>query len=321
MRIPHGDIVTSRDTLPAQPGDSRVNPAVGVSEADGRSDPAAARRMLGGQLRSMREAAGISPERAAYEIRGSRAKISRIETGRARTVKQRDLLDLVALYGVSDAEVIAGLVVLARQAAASEWWQDFGDVLPAWFEPYLGMEHAALLIRSFDLLFVPGLLQTPGYARAVAVLGHRGARASEIERRVEVRMRRQQLLSAEDPPRVWAVIDEAALRRPVGGDAVMREQILRLAAATELPSVSLQVLPFSAGGHDSAGAFSILRSREAGVPDMVYVEQLNGAAYLDRETQVDHYRDVMNRLSAAATRPEDTAAFLAAMLRDYAMPP
>ncbi len=291
----------------AQPGEA--------PGAASRAGPTVARRMLGGQLRRYREAAGRSPDEAAWEIRGSRAKISRIETGRGK-VKDRDLLDLLALYGITDAEVLAGLLVLARQAREAEWWQGFGDVLPAWFEPYLGMEDAARIIRSFDLLFVPGLFQTREYAQAVTAIGNRDARADEIDRRVEVRMRRQGLLNVADPPRVWAIVDEAALRRPVGGPAVMREQVRRLAEGAALPGASLQVLPFSAGGHDAAGAFTILRFDEPGVADVVYVEQLNGAAYIDKRDGVDHYLDIMNRLSAAALSPAATADFLSQMLHD-----
>lgn len=310
--------MTGRDVLSERPGRLDMNPAAQPDEAPGlvsRAGPTVARRVLGGQLRRYRETAGLSPEQAAWEIRGSRAKISRIETGRGK-IKDRDLLDLLALYGITDAEVLAGLLVLARQARETEWWQGFGDVLPAWFEPYLGMEEAARVIRSFDLLFVPGLFQTWDYARAITVLGNRDARADEIDRRVEVRMRRQDVLGGTDPPRVWAIFDEAALRRPVGGPDVMREQIRRLAEAAGRPGVSLQVLPFSAGGHDAAGAFTILRFDEPGVADMVYVEQLNGATYIDKRDGVDRYLDVMNRLSASALSPASTAAFLDRMLHE-----
>jgi hypothetical protein len=280
-----------------------------------RAGSMAARMMLGGQLRRHREAAGVSPDDAGYHIRASRAKISRLETGRARC-KERDVLDLLALYGVDDAETVAGMLLLVSQARAQDWWADFTDVLPAWFEPYLGMEHSASVIRVFDLQFVCGLFQTEEYARAVTVQGHRGARASEIDRRVAVRMKRQELLSAADPPRIWAVLDEAALRRPAGGTAVMRGQVRRLLDVAELPAVSLQVLPFSAGAHDAGGTFTILRFAEAGIPDVVYVEQLTGATYADRQDAVDHHRDVMNRLSTSALTPAQTTGFLAGMLRE-----
>jgi Domain of unknown function (DUF5753)/Helix-turn-helix domain len=209
--------------------------------AGARPGSAVARIMLGGQLRRHREAAGIAPDEAGYHIRASRAKISRLETGRARC-KERDVLDLLALYGVDDAEVVAGLLVLVSQARTQDWWVGFSDVLPAWFEPYLGMENSASVIRAFDLQFACGLFQTEDYARAVTVLGHRDARAGEIERRVAVRMKRQELLADADPPKVWAVLDEAALRRPVGGTPVMRGQVRRLLEAAEMPTISTSFL-------------------------------------------------------------------------------
>jgi hypothetical protein len=291
-----------------------MSPAAGIGDG-ARAGSMVARIMLGGQLRHHRETAGVTPDEAGWHIRASRAKISRLETGRARC-KERDVLDLLALYGVDDAETVAGLLVLVSQARAQDWWAGYSDVLPAWFEPYLGMENSASVIRAFDLQFVCGLFQTVDYARAVTVLGHRGARVVEIERRVAVRMKRQELLTAPDPPRIWAVLDEAALRRPVGGTAVMRGQVRRLLEVAEMPAVTLQVLPFSAGGHDAGGTFTILRFAEPGVPDAVYVEQLTGASYVDKPDGVDHHRDVMNRLSTAALAPAATAGFLAGMLRE-----
>jgi Domain of unknown function (DUF5753)/Helix-turn-helix domain len=280
-----------------------------------RAGSAVARMMLGGQLRRHREAAGVSPDDAGYHIRASRAKISRLETGRARG-KERDVLDLLALYGVDDAETVAGLLVLVSQARTQDWWAGYSDVLPAWFEPYLGMEASASVIRSFDLQFVCGLFQTEDYARAVTVLGHREARGAEIERRVAVRMKRQELLAAADPPRLWAVLDEAVLRRPAGGPRVMRGQVRRLLDAAEMPAVTLQVLPFAAGGHDAGGTFTILRFAEGDVADVVYVEQLTGATYVDKPDALDYHRDVMNRLASAALAPAATAGFLAGILRE-----
>jgi transcriptional regulator with XRE-family HTH domain len=274
------------------------------------------RIMLGAQLRRLREAAEITPDAAAWRIRASRSKISRMENGRTG-FKDRDVSDLAELYGVSDPQVIVGLLELATQANAQDWWAKYGDSLPGWLEPYLGLEASASLIRTFDLQFVNGLLQTEAYARAVTSIGLRGAAASEIDRRVGIRMRRQELLTAAQPPRVWSVLDEAALRRPVGGTEVMRGQLRRLAEVARLPNVTLQVVPFSVGAHDGAGgAFTVLRFGEPDVPDVVYIEQLTGAIYLEKSADADHYLDVINRLSATSLSPSRTIRFLTELIRE-----
>jgi Domain of unknown function (DUF5753)/Helix-turn-helix domain len=280
----------------------------------GKPGSAIVRMMLGAQLRRLREAADISPDAAAWRIRASRSKISRMENGRTG-FKDRDISDLLELYGVSDPRVLAGMLALATQANAQTWWAQYGDILPSWFEPYLGLEASAARIRAFDLQFVPGLLQTEAYARAVTMIGLRRASMTEVERRVRVRMKRQELLTAPGAPRFWSVLDEAALRRPVGGADVMRAQLQHLTQVSLLPNVTLQVVPFSAGAHDGAGgSFSVLRFGEPDVPDVVYFEQLSGAQYLDKPADVDHYLDVMNRLSATALNPDDTIAFLTGLI-------
>jgi hypothetical protein len=277
---------------------------------------AVVRVMLGAQLRRLRERADLSPEAAGYQIRASRSKISRMETGRVG-FKERDVADLLELYGVTDKQVVASMLELASQANAQDWWARFGDVLPDWFEPYLGLEAAASLIRTFDLQFVNGLFQTQAYARAVASIGLRGAGAAEVERLVGVRVRRQELLTAPHAPRVWSILDEAALRRTVGGTEVMRGQLRHLAEVARLPNVTLQVVPFRIGGHDAAGgAFTVLRFAEPDVPDVVYIEQLTGAMYLEKRSDVDHYLDVSNRLGATALDPAASLRFFSEVLRD-----
>jgi hypothetical protein len=274
------------------------------------------RMMLGARLRGLREAAGISPEKAGYTIRASRSKISRMEHGRVG-FKERDVADLLALYGVADPQVSAGMLSLAKRANAPEWWAKYGDILPDWFEAYLGLEEAASLIRAYELQFVQGLFQTEAYARAVTLLGHRAAPAAEIDRRVNLRMKRQDLLTSAEPPRMWAVMDEAALRRPLGGRKVMRAQLSHLIEVAELPHVTVQVMPFNRGGHAGAGgSFTVLRFGEPDLPDVVYIEQLLSALYLERRTDVDHYAEVMNRLSAEALTPADTARFLSEIIRE-----
>jgi transcriptional regulator with XRE-family HTH domain len=278
-----------------------------VSAVESSGGPTVLRMLLGTQLRKLREAAGITPERAGYEIRASRSKISRVEHGRVG-FKERDVADLLTLYGVTDAEVHRRMLALAQQANSPGWWARYDDVLPDWFETYVGLEQATSLIRTYELQFVPGLFQTREYARAVTVLGHRGASADEIERRVSLRLSRQQILTrADSEPKVWAVIDESALRRPLGGRDVMRAQLQHLIEVTESPQVTLQLMPFDRGGHSAAGgSFAILRFAEPDLPDIVYIEQLTGALYLDRPEEIDHYREVMNSLSAEAETPAES---------------
>jgi transcriptional regulator with XRE-family HTH domain len=272
--------------------------------------PTALRMILGSQLRRLRETAGVTPDQAGYEIRASRSKISRLEHGRVG-FKERDVADLLTLYGIADKHVRARMLSLAQQANNPGWWSKYGDLLPDWFESYLGMEGAASVIRTFELQFIHGLFQTEDYARAVTLLGHKAAPSEEIERRVSLRLKRQDVFTNPDLPRVWSVMDEAALRRPVGGRAVMRAQLEHLAEVASLPRVTIQVVPFSRGGHAAAGgSFTILRFAEQELPDIVYIEQLTSALYLDDRADVEHYMEVMNELSAQALTPAHTARFL-----------
>lgn len=177
--------------------------------------PTALRIMLGAQLRRLREAKRITLEDAGYVIRASGSKMSRLETGRVG-FKPRDIADLLTFYGVTDDRERETLQELARQASARGWWHDYADIMPAWFEPYVGLEEAASSIRCYEIQFVPGLLQTPDYARAVTAVGFPAGSAAEIDRRVSLRMARQAVLTRPTRPHLWLVLDEAALRRPVG---------------------------------------------------------------------------------------------------------
>lgn len=285
-----------------------------VDDGGSIGGPTALRMMLGAHLRQLREARGISREDAGWRIRSSESKISRMELGRV-SFKERDIADLLTLYGVSAQDERDRLMALARNANTPGWWHRYGDVLPSWFQSYLGLEAAATVIRTYEIQFVPGLLQTADYARAVILLGHRTASADEVNRRVSLRMDRQRILTRRDPPHLWVVMDEAVLRRPVGGQEVMRGQLAALIEASKLPNIRLQVIPFNAGGHAaSGGAFSILRFRDEDLPDVVYVEQLTSAIYLDKRDDVDHYVAAMETLAAEADPPHRTANMLAAML-------
>jgi len=278
--------------------------------------PTVPRMLVGIELRRYREAAGITPDQAAYEIRASRSKISRMENGLVR-FKERDVTDLLTLYGITDEQIRSRLVTLARQASTPGWWSKYGDIMADWFESYLGLETAASVIRTFELQFVHGLFQTEDYARAVTLLGHTAAPADEIDRRVSLRLKRQDLLASPQPPQVWSVLDEGALRRPVGGRRVMRAQLEHLAEAARLRHVTIQVVPFDRGGHAAAGgSFTVLRFSEPEVPDVVYLEQLTSALYLDKLEDVDHYLEVMNHLSTEALTPAQTVKFMTELTQD-----
>jgi hypothetical protein len=285
-------------------------------EGGSGSGPTVLRMLLGAHLRSLREAQGVSREDAGWEIRASESKISRMELGRVG-FKERDVADLLTLYRVNDDEERNRLLTLAREANTPGWWHRYGDVLPDWFQSYVGLEAAAALIRTYEVQFIPGLLQTRDYARAVVLLGHGRAPAEEIERRVDLRMARQRLLTRPDPPQLWAVVDEAVLRRPIGGPDVMRAQIEALIEITTLPNVRLQVVGFEVGGHAAAGgSFSILRFPDQDLPDVVYVEQLTSALYLDKRDDVDHYAAAMERLCVEAEPPARTVDILTNILKD-----
>ncbi|MZE76334.1 helix-turn-helix domain-containing protein [Streptomyces xinghaiensis] len=278
--------------------------------------PTVLRIVLGTQLRKLREARGVSVKAAAEAIRGSHAKISRLELGRVGC-KERDVADLLTLYNVTDEGERQDFLALARRATEPGWWHQYSDILPGWFETHLGLEEAASVIRTYENQFVPGLLQTEGYARAVTYLGHPRAAASEIERRVRLRMTRQELLHRPGAPRLWAVLDEASLRRPLGGNAVMREQIEHLIEMSQRPNIVLQVAPFSIGGVSAAGGpITILRFLEPDLPDIVYLEQLTSALYLDKQEDLDNYLAVMDRLCAEADQPSSTVPFLEKILAE-----
>jgi transcriptional regulator with XRE-family HTH domain len=279
--------------------------------------PTVRRMLLGAHLRRLREAHGISREDAGFAIRGSESKISRLELGRV-SFKERDVADLLSLYDVDDEEERGRLLATAREANTPGWWHRYGDVLPSWFQSYLGLEAAAALIRSYEVQFVPGLLQTAEYTRGVVLLTFPGAAETEIERRVRLRVARQDLLTREPPTQFWAVLDEAALRRPVGGADVMLAQLKALLEIAELPNVRLQVIPFRGGGYAGAGgSFSILRFPDEDLPDVVYVEQLASALYLDKRDDVEPYAEAMERLCLEAEPPDRTADLIERVLHDY----
>ncbi|SNQ49447.1 XRE family transcriptional regulator [Frankia canadensis] len=270
------------------------------------SGPIVRRVVLGTQLRRLREAKGLSRADAGYSIRASESKISRLELGRV-SFKERDVADLLTLYGVIDEKDRSPLLELTRQANEPGWWQGFTDVMPGWFQPYLGLEEAAVLIRTYELQFIPGLLQTEDYARAVMAVGRQTHGTDIVERRVRARMSRQTMFDRPDAPRAWAIIDEAALWRSVAGPAVMRRQLEHLLALNANPNLTIQVVPLSVGPHPAeGGAFTILRFGDPDVADVVYLEHLTGAIYLDRQEDVTRYMLAMDNLALRSTAPDDT---------------
>ncbi len=287
-----------------------------MTEAQPGGGPTVRRMLVGAQLRRLRTDSGISREQAGEAIRASEWKIHRLENGQVG-FKDRDVVDLLRLYGVTDPDEIATVITLAHEANAPGWWHDYGDVLPQWFRAYVDLESAAALIRTYQGQLVPGLLQTEDYLRAVAGGALLNDSAEGKERRVTLRMARQSLLTRADGPRLWMVVDEAALRRPVGGPKVMRAQLERLIEAAQLPNVTLQILPFSAGAHPAmANAFSILRFADKELPDVVYVEHLTNALYLDKRDDVDQYFHVMQSISVRSAPPDRTVGILSKIVEE-----
>jgi len=271
--------------------------------------------MLGSHLRRLRERAGVSRSDAGWTIRASESKISRLELGRVG-FKERDVEDLLSLYGVTEARERERLLELAREANNRGWWHRYGDVTPDWFDAYLGLEAAAELIRTYEIQFVPGLLQTADYARAVARLTPGNARADEeIERIVALRTRRQRVLDREPPLKLWAVIEESVLLRPIGGFDVLRDQLDALREAARRPNVTLQIVPLRSPGHAATGgAFTLLRFPQHDLPDIVYLEHLTSALYLDKRDDVETYTQTLDLLAATNPAPRHTEQLLTELL-------
>jgi hypothetical protein len=293
-------------------GMDRFEPELRVAEHQtAEVGPTVLRLLVGFELRRCREAAGVTREAAGFAIRGSASKMSRLEAGR-HSFKIRDISDLLTLYGVNAEADRQSLVALAEAANQPGWWHPYADLIPVWFEPYLGFEQDASVVRGYEVQVVPGLLQTREYARNVIALGH----DDEVDRRVELRMERQRLLHRPHPPSVWVVIDEAVLWRPYGGPAVMRRQLRHLLEISQLPHVSVQIMPFSTGGHAAAGGpIALLRLPQPQLPDIVYLEQLTTGHYPDRPADLDQYWHVMNQLAAQAVPATQTPMILHGILR------
>ena len=276
--------------------------------------PTVVRRLLGERLRQLREASGMTRADAGWAIRGSDAKISRLETGRS-SFKRRDVADLLTLYGVSDEIQRDGMFTLVEKANTPGWLQEYSDILTSSAGIRLELEQCARVMRCYETQFVPDLLQTTDYARALLGRQHPGAQPPEIERRFGLLMKRQEALRQPEACRLWAVIYEAALRRRPGSATALRRQLEKLIEITEFPHIKIQVMPFTTGVA-AGGAITVLRFAEPEVPDVVYLDQFTGALYLDKPADVQHYGQVMDRLGTRAELPAATPEFLGRLIKE-----
>ncbi|WP_306836369.1 helix-turn-helix domain-containing protein [Catenuloplanes nepalensis] len=277
-----------------------------------RRSPTVRRRRLGAELRKHREEAGVTIEAVADRLHCSTSKVSRIETGHT-SATPRDVRAMLEIYGI-DGDESAELVQISREARQKGWWHPYSTVLTG---AYVGLEAEANSVRAYEQQVVPGLLQTEEYARAMIRSARPDISADEVERRVRVRMERQSLLMQDDPIDLWMVLDEAVVSRPVGGDAIMRAQIHHLVVTAELPNVTLQVLPFSAGAHAGMdGTFTILDFPEPTDTDVVYAENATGGLFLEKADELRKYVFIFDHIRAAALRPEESVSLLADLAKE-----
>jgi len=277
--------------------------------AEPTDGPTVLRILLGTQLRRLRESRGISAQAAAKAIRGSDSKISRIELGR-NAIREIDVLDLLTFYGVDPVER-EQLLNLAEQATRPGWWHRFNDILPDWFQSYVGMEEAATSIRVYEPQVIPGLLQTPQYT--AAVLAVCDIPLGEAERHVILRKERQHRF-AEGRLKLWAIIEETALRRPVGSKDILLDQLRYQLSLTGRSNLTLQVIRDGSGGHAVPSGFTILRFGEPDLPDVAYLEHLTSALYFDKRSDVDRYMLAMERLSIISAQPGETPGILTTII-------
>jgi transcriptional regulator with XRE-family HTH domain len=280
-----------------------------VATVDSPGSPTARRILLGTRLRRLREAAEISRAEAGFAIRSSESKISRLELGRVG-FKVRDVADLLTMYGVTDPGRRETFLEMVARSNEPGWWHRYTDLVADWFEDYLGLEESASRIQEWEAQFVPGLLQTEDYTKAIASRGWSPLTTENAQRQVAVRMRRQQLITRPTPPKLWVVIDESVLHRPIGGRRVLLDQIEYLLDVTKRSNVSLQVLPYQFSGYAAEGSFTTLRFAEAELPDVVYIEHLSGALYLDKRADIELYGRVFDRLTVDAHTPDHTRQLL-----------
>ncbi|WP_031510087.1 helix-turn-helix domain-containing protein [Streptomyces megasporus] len=280
--------------------------------ADSRTGgaPTVLRVVLGKRLRDLRRTAGLTYEKAGEALDVTHATIRRMERAEVG-LKIPYVEKLLRTYGVTDQAEIDGFLALAREANRPGWWHRYRDVLPEWFSAFVSLESESHVIRAYEPHYVPGLLQTEEYARAVLRAGQPHAPEEEIERGVALRMERQRILTREEPPLLWVVMDETVLRRPIGAPGTMREQISHLIEACSMPTVRLQVMPFAAGPHPAMyGPFHIFRFPVPELPDIAYGESLVGAVYFDQRDDVSAFQEALDRMCAQAAPVRRTEAVL-----------
>ena len=287
-----------------------------MTETPPGGGPTVLRMLLARQLQALREKAGMTYEQAAEAIYSSPWTIRRMERAEGG-LKPLTVKSLLMAYGITDICEIDAFLALARGASKAGWWHSYDDVLPSWFRTAVGLEESAGLIRSYQPQVVPGLLQTEGYIKAITAASFPAATQEETERRVALRLARQELLRRPDPPEYWVVMDETVLRRPIGGQQVMREQLAHLIQATQLPKVTIQVIPFAAGWHPALhGMFNIYRFAAQEVPDVVYGESLTGAFYLNKPDEAARYIEALDQMCAQAASPEQTVAIVRDIMKE-----
>ncbi len=287
-----------------------------MPDARSPAAPTVLRVVLGKRLADLREKAGIGYDQAAAALDVTHATIRRMEKAEVG-LKLPYVEKLLDTYGVRDPAEVEGFLALTREANRRGWWHRYRDVLPEWFSAFVALEGEAHVIRAYEPHYVPGLLQTEDYARAVLRAGNPHAAQDAVERGVALRRERQALLEREEPPLLWPVVDETVLRRPIGSPAVMRAQIDRLIEVCALPHVRLQVMPFAAGPHPAMyGPFHIFRFPIKELPDMVCAESLVGAVYFDERDDVSTFLEALDRMSAQATPAQSTEAFLGGVRKE-----
>ncbi|MGW7053868.1 helix-turn-helix domain-containing protein [Streptomyces sp. NPDC054887] len=279
-------------------------------------NPTVRRRRLGQELRRLRELKGMTAEEVAERLLVSQSKISRLENGR-RSISQRDVRDLCGVYDVDDHRIVDSLMQMAKDSRQQGWWHAFGDIP---YSVYIGLETDAASLRVYDPQIVPGLLQTPRYAEALITGALPETAAGDVEKRVNVRLRRQErILTADQPLRLWAVIDEAALRRVVGDRQLMREQLEHLVEQSQLPHVTVQILPFDMGAHPGiSGHYAILEFPDAADSSVVYIEGVTSDLYLEKANDVQKYSVMYEHLRAQALNVEASRHFIANIAKEYA---